>query len=86
MRAGVFPDAEGNRDTTTPVGILWSGQGVAATGHDEAGTLHPDWRRAGRRRRALWLCDRKIDLIISGGCNIYPADIERVLQGHPVVL
>ena len=34
----------------------------------------------------LWLCDRKKDLIISGGYNIYPADIERVLQGHPAVL
>ncbi|MEO8450991.1 MAG: class I adenylate-forming enzyme family protein [Gemmatimonadota bacterium] len=34
----------------------------------------------------LWLSDRKKDMIISGGFNIYPADIERVLQGHPAVL
>jgi len=34
----------------------------------------------------LWLCDRKKDMIISGGSNVYPADIERVLQGHPAVL
>lgn len=33
----------------------------------------------------LWLCDRKKDMIISGGYNIYPADLERVLQGHPAV-
>jgi acyl-CoA synthetase (AMP-forming)/AMP-acid ligase II len=33
----------------------------------------------------LWLCDRKKDMIISGGYNVYPADIERVLQGHPAV-
>lgn len=34
----------------------------------------------------LWLCDRKKDMIISGGYNIYPADIERVLSSHPAVL
>jgi acyl-CoA synthetase (AMP-forming)/AMP-acid ligase II len=34
----------------------------------------------------LWLCDRKKDMIISGGYNVYPADIERVFQGHPAVL
>lgn len=34
----------------------------------------------------LFLCDRKADLIISGGVNIYPAEIESVLSGHPRVL
>ena len=33
----------------------------------------------------LWLCDRKKDMIISGGFNVYPADIERVLVTHPAV-
>ena len=31
----------------------------------------------------LFLRDRKIDMIISGGANIYPAEIENVLLGHP---
>jgi long-chain acyl-CoA synthetase len=34
----------------------------------------------------LYLCDRKADMIISGGVNIYPAEIESVLIGHPKVL
>ncbi|GAA3075699.1 hypothetical protein GCM10020000_71210 [Streptomyces olivoverticillatus] len=33
----------------------------------------------------LFLRDRKIDLIISGGVNIYPAEIEAVLLSHPAV-
>ncbi|MCO4744333.1 MAG: AMP-binding protein [Proteobacteria bacterium] len=34
----------------------------------------------------LFLCDRKADMIISGGVNIYPAEIESVLTEHPRVL
>ncbi len=34
----------------------------------------------------LFLSDRKIDMIISGGANIYPAEIENVLIMHPDVI
>ncbi len=33
----------------------------------------------------LFLCDRKRDMVISGGVNIYPAEIEAVLIGCPGV-
>jgi long-chain acyl-CoA synthetase len=33
----------------------------------------------------LFLCDRKSDMIISGGVNIYPAEIEAALLTHPEV-
>jgi long-chain acyl-CoA synthetase len=33
----------------------------------------------------LYLCDRKSDMIISGGVNIYPAEIESALAAHPDV-
>jgi len=34
----------------------------------------------------VYICDRKKDMIISGGVNIYPAEIEAVLYRHPQVL
>ena len=33
----------------------------------------------------LFLCDRKIDMIIAGGVNIYPTEIENTLLTHPKV-
>ncbi len=34
----------------------------------------------------LFLCDRKIDMIIAGGVNIYPAEVEAALHTHPLVV
>ena len=34
----------------------------------------------------FYICDRKKDMIISGGMNIYPAEIEAALEHHPDVL
>jgi long-chain acyl-CoA synthetase len=34
----------------------------------------------------LFLCDRKADMIIAGGVNIYPAEVEAQLVTHPSVL
>ena len=52
--------------------------------------LHNGWYRTGDigRRDAdgyFWVHDRKKNLIISGGENIYPAEVERVLLEHPDV-
>ena len=33
----------------------------------------------------LYICDRKIDIIITGGVNVYSAEVERVLLLHPAV-
>ena len=53
--------------------------------------LHDGWYRTGDigRRDAdgyFWVQDRKKNLIISGGENIYPAEVERVLMEHPEVV
>jgi bile acid-coenzyme A ligase len=34
----------------------------------------------------LYLSDRRTDLILSGGANIYPAEVEAALDTHPQVL
>jgi fatty-acyl-CoA synthase len=52
--------------------------------------LRDGWYRTGDigRRDAegyFWVHDRKKNLIISGGENIYPAEVERVLLEHPEV-
>ncbi|OYU44699.1 MAG: 4-coumarate--CoA ligase [Burkholderiales bacterium PBB4] len=36
--------------------------------------------------RFLTLMDRKKDMVISGGFNVYPSDLEAVLREHPAVL
>ncbi len=59
------------RETHTSGGGEWKSVGDVAYVDDE-GYVH--------------ICDRKKDMIISGGVNIYPAEIEAVLYAHPAVL
>jgi fatty-acyl-CoA synthase/long-chain acyl-CoA synthetase len=30
-----------------------------------------------------YICDRKKDMVITGGVNVYPAEVEAALEGHP---
>ena len=58
-----------------------------ATWVDAAGA---QWLRTGDLGRLdeegfLYIVDRKKDMILSGGQNIYPADIESVMREHPAV-
>ncbi|MFQ5503192.1 MAG: class I adenylate-forming enzyme family protein [Planctomycetota bacterium] len=52
-----------------------SADGYFATG--DIGVLDQD--------RFLYIVDRKKDIIISGGTNLYPAEIEAALREHPAV-
>jgi acyl-CoA synthetase (AMP-forming)/AMP-acid ligase II len=85
------PDAEGEiagHTTTLMTGYHGRAESAVSIWSDESGRRFIRTGDVGRldAEGYLWLCDRKKDLIISGGYNIYPADIERVLQGHPAVL
>jgi acyl-CoA synthetase (AMP-forming)/AMP-acid ligase II len=58
-----------------------------ATWQDAAGRR---WLRTGDIGRLdaegfLYIVDRKKDMILSGGQNIYPADIEAVMREHPAI-
>ena len=60
---------------------------LAATYVDEEGLV---WLRSGDigyvdSEGFLYIVDRKKDMILSGGQNIYPQDIEAVAAGHPAV-
>lgn len=56
-----------------------------------AGALRNGWLHTGDMGRHdadkyLYIVDRKIDLIISGGENVYPVEVENVISAHPDVL
>jgi len=53
-------------------------------------TIKDGWLLTGDMARQdeegfIWLVDRKKDVIITGGENIYPVDIEDFLQAHPKI-
>ncbi|WP_203245875.1 class I adenylate-forming enzyme family protein [Sporosarcina beigongshangi] len=55
-----------------------------------AETYFGDWLKTGDLARVdeegyIWIVDRKKDLIISGGVNIYPKEVEDVLVTHPSI-
>ena len=65
--------------------------GYHRTEEQLAETEGGDWKSVGDvafvdDERYVHICDRKKDMIISGGVNIYPAEIEAVLYEHPQIL
>jgi long-chain acyl-CoA synthetase len=88
-------DDEGNERPTGEPGTVYMALGQAEFEY------HKDKEKTDANRRAgfftvgdvgylneegyLFLCDRKIDMIISGGVNIYPSEIEGELLKHPKV-
>ncbi len=57
---------------------------------ETAASLRDGWLCTGDVARAdergyLYIVDRKKDMIISGGFNVYPKDVESALFAHPAV-
>jgi len=74
--------------------VVYRGPNVMAGYHEQPDATREafagDWFHSGDLARLdhegyLWLVDRKKDLIVSGGENVYPAEVERVLLDHPGV-
>jgi fatty-acyl-CoA synthase len=92
--AAVIDDAGKELPPNTPGEIAVRGPNVFYEyWGNEAATreaLHDGWYRTGDiglrdAEGYFWVHDRKKNLIISGGENIYPAEVERVLLEHPDV-
>lgn len=87
-------DAEGRELPTGEVGeVFFRPQGGAGSTYHYLGSearRRGEWEAPGDLGSVnadgyLYLSDRRNDLIISGGANIYPAEVEAVLDAHPAV-
>lgn len=88
-------DNEGNEVPDGDVGELWvKGPGVMVCYYNNPDasneSIKNGWLLTGDMARKdedgfIWLVDRKKDVVISGGENIYPVQIEDHLAAHPAV-
>jgi long-chain acyl-CoA synthetase len=90
-------DDDGNEVTTGEEGTVYFAEGSTFEYHNDpektAGSRHPSregWSTLGDIGRMdaegyLYLTDRKAFMIISGGVNIYPQEVENLLVTHPKV-
>ena len=89
-------DDEGNELGPNEVGTVWFGDGKRFAYHgdpEKTARAYDDrgWSTIGDlghldEEGFLYLSDRRTDLILSGGVNIYPREIEDALALHPAVL
>lgn len=90
--------AETDADAELPsgeIGLIYFEGGVGFTYHNDDGKTRSAFNRHGwgtygdlghvDRDGYLYISDRRTDLILSGGVNIYPREVEEVLAAHPMV-
>jgi len=70
--------------------IVVSGPTVISGYVNHAGAIHDGWLHTGDlgyvdAEGYLYIVSRRDDLIVSGGENVYPAEVEAVLLAHPAV-
>lgn len=91
----ILVDDQGREVATGEPGEMWIKGPTVMRGYykNEQATKESfagDWFKTGDIARRdgdgyLWILDRKKDMIISGGVNVYPKEIEDVLIAHPAV-
>jgi len=96
-REGLGMEVRGDDGTRVAAGVegqVWFNDGRAFEYKDDpektAGAVRDGWFSLGDIGYLdgdgfLYLCDRRADVVISGGVNVYPAQIEAVLLAHPLV-
>jgi long-chain acyl-CoA synthetase len=96
-REGLGLEIRDDTDHPVPPGVeghVWFRDGQSFEYKDDpektAGSVRDGWFTLGDigyldDEGFLFLCDRRADVIISGGVNIYPAQIEAALLTHPAV-
>ncbi len=85
--AGPGPDGVGEIEVRTPA--AFSGY-MGREGATRAAFTADGWLRTGDLGRLdaadrLFVADRRDDLVVSGGENVYPAEVEAVLASHPAI-
>jgi acyl-CoA synthetase (AMP-forming)/AMP-acid ligase II len=88
-------DEDGNELPAGEVGRIWFSGGARFSYHNDPEKTASAYNARGWATLGdlgwldedgfLHLSDRRADLILSGGVNIYPAEIESVLSEHPAV-
>jgi long-chain acyl-CoA synthetase len=91
----VVDSASGDDLPPAEVGEVWTRSPQNMAGYwnhpdDTAAAYEGEWLRTGDagyldEAGYLFLTDRVKDMIVSGGENVYPAEVENALSGHPAV-
>jgi len=63
----------------------WHNDAATAQAFTDDGWYSPGDLATVDREGFVTFQDRKRDMIISGGLNVYPSEVERVIAGHPAV-
>ena len=88
-------DDDGNALPTGQPGELFVRSPLAIDGYhateERLAELGGEWKSVGDvayldDEGYVYICDRKKDMVITGGMNVYPAEIEAVLHAHPDVM
>jgi acyl-CoA synthetase (AMP-forming)/AMP-acid ligase II len=91
----IVDDEGGDCDLGRPGELLVRGASVMSAywkrPDASAKTLRDGWLHTGDvaysdEKGRFYVVDRKVDMIVSGGENVYPIEVEHVIAGHPDIL